>query len=255
MTPAKQKTRKHANAGRRPNPAYYLYGVSAASERIDAADCPGVEGNFNVRAVASNGLSCWISEVGREQFVTNLQNQIENLEWIATTGVNHQKTVEKLAAQTTIVPARFGAVFLSEESLRKDVRGRARRLAQALERLKDTEEWGIKIFHAPQASPTLPRVSSGRDYLRQKAKSLKVRSKAPPAGEFREFLSALQGNSLEWHPGKASAAQQDLVWIGSFLLRKKGHRDFDAALRKYASQWQKTHRIESTGPWPPYSFV
>src|SRR5579883_411845 len=80
--------------------ALYLYGITRGSAQLDTSACPGIDGGFKVRSYKVDEFSCWISEVDRQQFVTNLEREMENLEWLATAGIRHQTTVEKLAAQT-----------------------------------------------------------------------------------------------------------------------------------------------------------
>jgi len=249
---AKPKAKPKKAAGR--STALYLYGINDAAEKVATSGCPGIDGKSQIRAIETDGLACWVSEVDRAEFVTNLERHMENLEWLATAGVNHQRTVERLSAQATIVPARFGAVFLSETSLREDVAQRASQLADTLRRLHHTEELGVKIFYAPELPPPSAPANSGREYLAQKAKAMNAtRSKTLPANEFEEFLTHLQKSSVAWTQGKTS--QQNQVWSGSFLLKKGTREKFHEVLKSFAKRWQSTHQIECTGPWPPYSFV
>src|SRR5437762_2887173 len=103
----------------------YLYGVSArAGGSQPAIAVPGIDAESPVEAIDCGGLDCWISRVDRREYADRLSENIENLDWIAGAGVRHQRVVGMLARMADIVPARFGTVFLSEESLAADVKAR-----------------------------------------------------------------------------------------------------------------------------------
>ncbi len=55
--------------------------------------------------------------------------------------------------------------------------------------------------------------------------------------------------------GKVSGGQRDLEWQASFLVRRADRKKWDDVLAKFARRWGYERRIETTGPWPPYSFV
>lgn len=232
---------------------FYLYGISqGAGGKLRAI---GVDAGEAVEAIPANGLSYWVSRVDSSEYGDNLASNMENLDWLANAGVRHQKTVSAIAAQCTILPARFGTVFRSETSLRKHVEENRLRFEKILKRIDGADEWGIKIFRIPQHAKREP-VSSGAEYLRQKAAALGRDAKKevdPEVERFSEELSRIASASAS--VGKVSGGQANLEWQASFLLPRHKRKQWDALLKRYATQWLETRTIESTGPWPPYSFV
>jgi len=236
--------------------ALYLYGISApSSERLKVRG-GGIDGISAVESFEASGLDCWISRVDKHEYAEQLAANMENLDWLATTSVRHQRVVAEIASQITILPTRFGTVFLSEESLRAHVAERKQQLLQTLKKIEGTEEWGVKLFGIASVPTQMPSVSSGSDYLRLKAAKLQPVARKELDPEVKEFIRELQGVTEDSAvSGKVSAGQRNLEWQASFLVRKSRKKEWDAVLRKYATAWQERREIECTGPWPPYSFI
>src|ERR1051326_1775716 len=128
----------------------YLYGVTASPANVRVLE--GVDGRAAVEALPCAGFVCWISRVDGTEYGDQLQARMENLDWLAGASVRHQKVVGAIHEQITILPARFATLFLSEETLGADIKGRSRGLKKDLKRLADADEYGVKIFGIPQAS-------------------------------------------------------------------------------------------------------
>jgi hypothetical protein len=45
------------------------------------------------------------------------------------------------------------------------------------------------------------------------------------------------------------------VWQLSLLVNRGKRERLQRVLKEFAERWSATRRIESSGPWPPYSFV
>ena len=216
----------------------------------------GIDGISPVENLEHSGLRCWISHVDKHEFADQLASNMENLDWLATTSVRHQRVVGELASMLTIVPARFGTVFLSDKSLQAHVADSKEEIRKTLKKIEGTEEWGVKLFSIAKEPAQMPHVSSGSDYLRLKAVKLqpvKVKELDPEIKEFvRELQEVTEDSAVS---GKVSSGQRNLEWQASFLVRKSRRKEWDAVLRRYATAWQKRREIECTGPWPPYSFI
>jgi Gas vesicle synthesis protein GvpL/GvpF len=217
----------------------------------------GVDGTSRVEALPCSGLQCWISRVSKSEFADELQRNMQNLDWLATASVHHQRVVAAIAHLGDILPARFGTVFLNEQSLADDIASRKRILKADLRRIKDSDEWGVKIFHRQQkVELPVSGVRSGKDYLKAKA-SLRQR---PPEktsdADIERFADALKRIAVGTAEiGKVSGGQRGLQWQTSLLLRRGDRKKFEALLKKFSEEWADRRQIEATGPWPPYSFV
>jgi hypothetical protein len=235
----------------------YFYGITE-SRPANSIQQPGVDLQSQVEAIDCEGLNCWISRVSSREFEKDLVANMENLDWLATASVAHQRAISAIAREVEILPARFGTVFRSEESLRKHIHVRKREITRDLKRIKGADEWGIKVFATkPAAAAPMAKVRSGKDYLKAKAALLpSKRSRSDTNGEFAEFESALQKVALESAAvGNVSSGQRGLRFQTSLLVKRKDRKKLESVLKKFSERWAEARQIECTGPWPAYSFV
>lgn len=233
----------------------YLYGITRHAPKKPVR-AQGVDGQAAVQPRPCGEVTCWISRVDRREFADNLSANMENLEWLAAAGVRHQRVVADIAAQGTILPARFGTVFLSEKSLEGDMKKKKRALTETFLLVSDADEWGVKVFAHPQAQAAALTASSGADYLRKKAAVVKQKGRVLDDKEIEAFAVSLARLAQGMAPGgKVTSGQRDLEWSASILLKRNRKKEMQALLNRFAKKWRDRKRIECTGPWPAYSFV
>ena len=255
---ANQNTNQSANpasGGSRNSHALYLYGVSERCDPAAAADLVGVDATSPVECIPCQQFFCWVSRVSRTDYADRLAENMENLDWLAAAGVRHQRVVGRLAERLDVLPARFGSVFLNEQSLAADVRNRAADLRRALDRIRGAEEWGVKLFALPSAERPVISAATGRDYLERKQAQLADRGKPAPPRETAQLAAELDGIASASTPHPKPATQQaGLIWQASYLVPRTRVKKFHAVLQRFAPRLTGA-RLESTGPWPAYSFV
>lgn len=233
----------------------YLYGITRSAPS-DAVRAVGVDGLAALESFETSGVVCWISRVPAATYGDALARNMENLEWLAEAGVLHQRAVAAIAAASDILPTRFGTVFRDEDSLARHVAAQQRAISLGLKKVTGADEWGVKVFAEPRPAAVPAGVRSGKEYLQRKAAMLpqRVVSSAPAdLAEFGKALAAVADDVAQGGP--VSAGQRNLVWQGSFLVRRSRQKQWQAVLRRFASKWGEERRVESTGPWPPYSFA
>jgi hypothetical protein len=238
----------------------YLYGVTLPQKKAGSGEdisAVGIDGSAPVASQEVAGLVCWFSRVSRRDFADKLAENMENLDWLSVAGVRHQKAVSEISRRATILPARFGTIFLTLESLEQDVKRRKPALLRDLKRFQESDEWGIKVFALPQARPAIV-ASSGADYLKQKAaQQARKAGEGGLSAEIKKFAAAakkISTASVE-SAGSISAARPDLEWQASFLIRRSKQKQLQTLLKRFSDAWEGKRRVECTGPWPPYSFV
>ncbi len=235
--------------------ALYLYGISERCDPAAAQGLIGVDGSAPVECVPCGSLFCWVSRVARDVFADRLAENMENLDWLAAASVRHQRVVGRLAERLDVLPARFGSVFLSEPSLAQDVNSRAESLHRALGRIRGAEEWGVKLFAAPHSADGNVSARSGREYLQRKSELLAAREQGGPPPETKALAAELDAVAAAstLHPRPATH-QPGLVWQASYLVPRTRVKKFHAVLQRFARKLTGV-RLETSGPWPPYSFV
>jgi len=254
-TAIKRKSAKKKAPARRAS-AIYLYGISQPSRKKVQLHAEGIDGEAAIQAVRLAAHDCWISRVDRAEFAERLAENMENLDWLATVGVRHQRAVADLASKVEILPARFGTVFLSDDSLRQHVESGRTSIQSVFKKIAGCEEWGVKVFKSIQSErPAMIEAASGTDYLKRKAQSAMPRTKEedPELIDFTQSLRDLSADATAG--GKASTGQPNLVWHGSFLVKRARQKKFSDMLKQFTAEHGDRYRVECSGPWPPYSFV
>jgi len=241
-----------------PGKGLYLYGVSRApgnKSKPAKSSSPGIDGKNPVRAVLCGDFLCWVSDVDHASFAQELERNLENLKWLALHSVRHQQAVADIAAQTTIVPARFGTIFSGEAALQKNVTQRKSALGKVFDRITGADEWGVKVFSERKAPAKVTEARSGKDYLQQRAAQIKQRPDRNDP-ELQEFSAALEKIASDAAAtGKVSGTQPSLLWQATFLVPRGRRKQWDKVLAEFVERWDGLRRIEVNGPWPPYSFV
>lgn len=233
----------------------YLYGISKTAPsrvpRIDGVALSPVEPH------ETSGLTCWTSKVRKSEFGDQLARNMENLDWLSEKGVAHQTALNSISKLGDVLPARFGTVFWSEDSLHADIKKRKRDILADLERLEGSDEWGLKVFVVrPKRVTSASAGVTGKEYLRAKSQILRRKSPIKADQEIERFDSKIRAISVDTAvAGKIGSGQRDLVYQISVLVKRVDQKRFEALLRSFSKDWEDEKLIECTGPWPAYSFV
>lgn len=231
----------------------YLYGISGEAPELRLE---GVDGRARVEAIPCAELICWVSRVDAREFGEELQTRMENLDWLAGASVRHQRVVGAIHEKVTVLPARFATLFRSEESLVADVKRRMQQLHKDLKRVEAADEYGVKIFAALKTIEPAPDAASGRDYLKRKSQILRQPGTPATTPEIEAFVNELRDIASESAAGgSVSGGQKNLAWQGSLLVARSDRKRLESALARFRRLHSDSHRIECTGPWPPYSFI
>jgi hypothetical protein len=163
----------------------------------------------------------------------------------------HERVVERLMADRTVLPMRFGSKLGDEGALRQLLAERQGPLVAALARVSGRVELGIRVLEpAPDrngAAVSTAASPTGRDYLLAKLRDGQRASRVSSA--LHEPLTALAAEARVQAPRSAEE-----ILHGAYLV----DRHVVPRFRSTVERLQATHpelAILCTGPWPPYSFV
>jgi hypothetical protein len=168
----------------------------------------------------------------------------------------HERVVDRLMAEHTVLPMRFGTRLEDVEQLRQVLRERRAAFTTALDRVRGRVELGVRALAAAPAVtasgdpvPALPPGPplTGRDYLLGKLRNGRQAEDAAQA--LHEPLVALSVEARR----QAPRSPQELL-RASYLV----DRAVVARFRATVERLQRAHPeagILCTGPWPAYSFV
>jgi hypothetical protein len=174
----------------------------------------------------------------------------------------HEHVLEALMAAGTVLPMRFGTTFHRTSDLEAVLELHGERLRAGLDRVRDCEEWGVRVLWrqpdeqpgTPSASEQTPLPTSGREYLiRRAAEEQRRRAVEARAEDLASAMHLELARSAEDSRRKVLATP-DLLLSAAYLVRRDRMTDFHSAVRQLVAAHPDL-RVLGTGPWPPYHFA
>ncbi|MCE3553100.1 GvpL/GvpF family gas vesicle protein [Pseudonocardia sp. RS11V-5] len=240
----------------------WLYAV-----RLGGADRPpagpGVDGE-RPRFVAEGPLVAVVGTVREEEFdEAALARAMEDLGRIERLARAHHAVIVETAAEEPTAPLRLATLYRDDEAVARTLRERADEFGRVLERVRDRQEWGVKVYvdAKPEAAAEEPASSGkpGTAYLlrrradRDRGAQARERARAV-ADRIDETLARVAAAAHRMKPQDArlSGRAQEMVLNATYLVDAAAEEDFRAALAAVEAEGAT---VELTGPWPPFSFA
>lgn len=235
----------------------YVYGVVAA----DAAPADSGEGvgGSPVRGIRYEAVAALVSEVAGDSLAAPREVRA------------HWRVLEDAAADTTVLPVRFGTVMESDDAVREHLLApNAPQLSEVLERLAGTAQLNIKGFYDDER--LLREIVASNAVVAQLAERVKelpeaatyydrIRLGEAVAAEVERareldtdlFLRRLDGLAMDATVAPPTAA--DAAVNIAFLVRRSEVDRFSAAVAELEEEFEDRMRLRYVGPLPPYSFA
>ena len=260
---------------------YYVYCIaeSAATQQLDAASLPAaIEETTKLEWVTVNDLAALASAVPLEDYKEDaLAEHLTDATWTAVRAMRHETVVEYVAKRVSVVPLRFGTIYLERASVERMLAEKGRELAAILERLRGHEEWGVNVYSdraklmagITSVSPRLRELaqqaeaaSPGQSYLMQKKiEALRVDEARVALNDIidgvEKRLSEQADEGKRLRILRVEATEHgELKGKFAFLVKRAEFEEFRAAAERLAEQHLEAGiRLELTGPWPAYNFT
>ncbi|WP_430332775.1 GvpL/GvpF family gas vesicle protein [Rhodococcus sp. ACT016] len=221
-----------------------------------------------LRIVADSGLAAVVGSVALDQFGEDaLRRNLEDLDWLSETARSHDAVVAAICAGGATVPLRLATVYYDDERVRTMLRESSTELDEALERIADRTEWGVRAYgnrgtltEKREASQETGR-PSGTAYLMRRRAQAAAREDAEStaamhADEIYAELADLSVAAIRQPPSPPSLAPRQSWEIlnASYLVDNQKTREFASAVEAVNDRIDDVETI-LTGPWPPYSFT
>ncbi len=189
-----------------------------------------------------------------------LQSEMQDVENISRHALAHASVIEFFFRRAPVIPLKLFTLFSSDDKVSANVRSRLAPLKRMFVALRGLEEWGVRIIAGEAEAEAARSLDSGRYYLRLK-KRLHEQTVAPPRATMRAVNGGLRSlgrlasrtrKEIFLPPGKG----RPYVAGASFLVKAKQRTAWTKqAARTAAALASQGHRLEMSGPWPPYHFV
>ncbi len=254
--------------------AMYLYCL-ARPGALAAVDGLGVDGERPLEMIPFREVVAVVSAVRVDDFLgPPAEARMRDLAWVGPRACRHEEVIERVMRCSPVVPARFAALFSSEESLARWLETHHDAISRALDRFADHEEWAI--------NGTLDRAKAQARLLALTlTRQGGVRSSSPGARYFEErriqagidrelsawlnevsagIARALLDHAVEFRErrivtGGAPDEEGTRVLNWAFLVSRRSVGDFGAQIRRINAEHAEHGLVlDLSGPWPPYSF-
>jgi hypothetical protein len=245
----------------------YLYGFVRAETAIDLQ---GIE-TLAIEGVAAVFGRVW----GNEWDSADTENNLQDTDWLLPRVWQHGQVVEAVNSQSTVLPARFGAVFTSEVALEDFMALRVGEIDQFLERITGHEEWSLKSYldleraeaWLTASDPELAELRNslsanrGKRYFQEKrlhasVEKLAGKSSRSAAAGVHDQLRPLAVDVRELRLQVSTETKHEMIRHDAWLVPQCAIDEFHGQLeRLQAEHLEQGLVLESSGPWPPYSFT
>jgi hypothetical protein len=92
-----------------------------------------------------HGITAVFSETSLEEFCgSEAESRLKDLSWIWPRACRHEEVVQQLMSYSPVLPARFGSIFLSFDSLENLLRTHEKTISRFLGHIAGKEEWSVK---------------------------------------------------------------------------------------------------------------
>jgi hypothetical protein len=260
---------------------YYVYCVaeSAAARELNAGSFPtAIEDDTKLEWVTANDLAALCSPVPLDSYGEEvLAERLSDATWTAVRAMRHETVVEYVAKRVSVVPLRFGTIYLERAGIERMLTEKGRELAELLERLRGREEWGVNVYadratlmaSITSVSPRLREMvqqaeaaSPGQAYLMQK--KIDAMRVDEVRGALNGIVDGIEKKLSEQVDDakrlrilKVEATEHgELKGKFAFLVKRSEFEEFRDAAERLAEEHSAAGvRLELTGPWPAYNFT
>jgi len=236
------------------------------------------ETGVKISTIYFEGIYAIAGRVSSDEFSEkNLKKNLANMEWVENKVRRHEKVVEKVMKESTIIPFKFGTIFQTEENVLKLLNEKNKEFKSVMADLEGKEEWGLKIYcesdklkgtikeeedELRQIEKDIISAGAGRAYFLKKKKDefindiVSRRISGYTRDSFERFKKiTLKAKVNKVLPKEVTEREEEMVLNAAFLVRKKRIESLNNAVKNLREKYaDKGLGFDLTGPWPPYNF-
>ena len=281
MTEGRQREKREPRSPTQSAAGFYVYCIAetGAARQIFADSLPtAIEDEAGLELVEVNELAAVTSRVPLAMYgQEKLAEHLTEAAWTATRAMRHERVVEHFARRASVVPLRFGTIYLERTGIERMLAERQKELNEIIRRLREREEWGVNLYcdraklmmSITSLSPRLrdlvakaAEAPPGQSYLMQKKVDTLRTDEART--EINRAISQVEKTLLERSDtGKRlrileveATEHGELKAKFAFLIKRSAFEAFRASAERLAREYEAAGlRLELTGPWPAYNFA
>jgi len=252
----------------------YLYCITKTKHCRSNLEEIGVR----IYPVYFQGTYAIVSKVSPDEFSEdNLKKKLTDIKWVEKKVLQHERIIEEIMQDTTVIPFKFGTIFKTEESVEKLLKERGMEFKKIIANLEGKEERGLKIYCNIERFKSIIQEEEGG--IKEKEQEIAIASKGKAyflkkrreglindilnqrISEYtRDSFDRLKGPSLNAKinkllPQEVTQKKEKMILNAAFLINKKRIKEFDSIVAYLKTKYaHKGLEFDWTGPWPPYNF-
>jgi Gas vesicle synthesis protein GvpL/GvpF len=233
----------------------YAYGITRAGSR------PPEDVDVPVDLVHADDLGLLVSRARPEELRVDADDLSEGGR-LAVLARRHDAVVRSAVAAGPVLPLRFGTVVPDEDAARRLLRDHGDLARARLDRIGNAREWGVRLVRTLPAEPATAGAATGEqvtgtEYLSRRREALHERDDAArEAAHGAELLEQTLAPHVTASMRRGGSPGSSLLLDVAYLVPVDAEAGFLAAadqLRADLAGQRLT--LDTTGPWPPYSFA
>jgi len=238
----------------------YIYGIVGTREARNFGPIGIGDRGDPVTTIAYRDLGAVVSSIPMTKYVVSKETMI-----------SHQKVIEAVMKDHTLLPVRFYTVAPNAEEIRSLLRRRYLEFKKLLRELDNKVELGLKAFwrdmnaifqeiakeneeikasRAKMTSCSTNKIDQDKGALGEVLKVALEHKKAKEKEALLKQLRQLSSDScLNMTYG------DDMLLNAAFLVDRVREKEFDGEVEELAARYNGRIEFKYVGPVPPYSFV
>lgn len=244
------------------NEGKYIYAIIKAKEPPQFA-VTGIGGRADkVYTIHYDGLDAVVSSSPIVKYPVSREHTIA-----------HQKVLEEVMKNFTLLPVRFCTIAEKEEDIkRKVLKARSAEFENLLSEMKDKVELGVRAFWTNMQevfaeivaenqviTQLKTRVEQEKSEQKAYAGKIKIGEMIKAALEEKKkreqeaLMKALENLAEDFRQNRVLGDRN--ILNTAFLVKKEREKDFDQKINELEKQLGERTRLKYFGPVPPYNFV
>jgi len=208
----------------------------------------------------------------------NFKKHLSDIKWLETNAREHIRVIGIIMMNNTVVPFKFGTIFQNKTNLKKFITDYSDSLNHNFFHIEGKEEWSVKIYcdrrtlsgkidelseEAAELEKQIMESSPGKAFLLNRKKADIIGNEmdmiCKQYGQeyfdvFKNLSESVILNNLL--PKEITGREETMILNAAFLLNKNKLADFKRSADLMNKKDGKSgFLIETTGPWPPFSFI
>jgi hypothetical protein len=255
--------------------ALYLFCLTRG-KLVPYLEGTGITGSEMIVMKDFSDVTAVVCEVPEDEFSgSSAEIRLQDIGWIAPKAVRHEQVIEEVMRYSPVLPARFGSLFSSVESLASLVKSNMEAINTFLDDVADKEEWSVKgslskntalenIFldKLKGISEDLTALSPGVRYFKER--QLRSEAEKELAGVVKQTFNSVANQLASLSDG---AKQRKIISLSgeeeekqtivhwAFLVDHSFVGKLLGLVERANTQFNnKGLSFDCSGPWPPYSF-